>query len=149
MRLISVRTVVIATLSAVAGIGTAVALVKVGTTPGASPGIEASPGVQTSPGTLTGRVTDDATGIELENALVLLEDAGIGAVTNPNGRFMLANVPAGKHTVTIQNLGYAEKQQEVTVVGGRTTLADLEMKMEAVNVEGLIISVVRPEGSSR
>ena len=139
MRLISVRTVVIASLSALAGIGTTVALVKVGTTPGASPGVEASPG------TLTGRITDDATGIELENALVLLEDAGIGAVTNPNGRFMLANVPAGRHTVTIQNPGYAEKQQEVTVAEGRTTLADLEMKIEAVNVDGLIISVVRPK----
>ena len=149
MRLITVRTVVIATVAALAGIGTAVALVKVGTTPGASPGVEASLGVETSPGTLTGRITDDATGIKLENVFVLLEDAGIGAVTNPDGRFMLANVPAGRHTVTIQNLGYAEKQQEVTVAEGRTTLADLEMKMEAVNVEGLIISVVRPERSSR
>ncbi|MCY4573345.1 MAG: carboxypeptidase regulatory-like domain-containing protein [Gemmatimonadetes bacterium] len=149
MRLISVRTVVIATVSAVAGIGTAVALVKVGTTPGASPGIEASPGVEASPGTLTGRVTDIATGIELKNALVLLEDAGIGAVTNPNGRFMLANVPAGRHTVTIQNLGYAEKQQEVTVVRGQTTIANSEITMVPLEVEGLIISVVRPERSSR
>ena len=143
MRLITVRTVVIATVAALAGIGTAVALVKVGTTPGASPGVEASPG------TLTGRVTDIATGIELENALVLLEDARIGAVTNPDGRFMLANVPAGKHTVTIQNLGYAEKQQEVTVVGGQTTIANSEITMVPLEVEGLIISVVRPERGSR
>lgn len=135
MRLITVRTAGIATLSAVAGICTAVALVKVGTTPEASPGIEAAPG------TLTGRITDDATGEELENALVLLEDAGIGALTNPHGRYMIANVPAGRHTVTIRNLGYADRKQEVTVVEAQTTIANSEITMVALKVEGLVISV--------
>ena len=143
MRLITVRTTGLATLCALAGIGTAVALVKIATTPEASPGIEASPG------TLTGRVTDVALEVGLENAMVLLEGAGIGAVTNPDGRYTIANVPAGRHTVTIKNLGYAEQQEEVTVVDGQTTIADLEMTVEAIKLEDLIISVVRPERSSR
>ncbi len=138
MRLITVRTITVATLCALAGIATAVTLVKVGTAP------EVSPGTEASPGTLTGRVTDVATEIALENAVVLLEDAGIGAVTNPNGRFMIANVPAGKHTLTIRNLGYAEQEQEVTVVEGQMTVADLEMRMEVIKLEGLIISVAPP-----
>ena len=143
MRLITVRTTGLATLCALAGIGTAVALVKIATTPEASPGIEASPG------TLTGRVTDVALEVGLENAMVLLEGAGIGAVTNPDGRYTIPNVPAGRHTVTIKNLGYAEQQQEVTVVDGQTTIADLEMTVQVIKLEDLIISVVRPERSSR
>ncbi len=138
MRLITVRTIAVATLCALAGIGTAVALVKVGTAP------EVPPGAEASHGTLTGQVTDVATGIALENAVILLEDAGIGAVTNRNGRFMIANVSAGRHTVTIKNLGYADQEREVTVVGGLPTVADLEMRMEVIKLEDLVISVVLP-----
>ena len=49
-------------------------------------------------------------------------------------------MPVGRHTLTIKNLGYAEQQQEVTVVEGRTTVADLEMKMVALQLNDLIIS---------
>lgn len=142
MRLITVRTAGIATLCALAGICTAVALVTVGTTP------EESPAVEASPGTLTGRITDDATGTRLVNAVVLLEGAGIGAVTNADGRYMLVNVSPGRHTVTIQNLGYADRKQVVTVVGGQTTVANSEMTMVPLEVEDLIISV-RPAGRKR
>ena len=131
MRLITVRTITAATLCALAGIATAVTLVRVGTAP------------EASPGTITGRVTEERA-IALENAVVLLEDAGIGAVTNPDGHFMIANVPAGRHTLTIRNLGYADQEQEVTVVEGQTTVADLEMRMEAIKLKGLVVSVVRP-----
>ncbi len=143
MRLITVRTISIATLSALAGIGTAVALVKVSVTPGVSPGIEASPG------TFTGRVTDVATGIALENAMVLLEGAGIGAVTSEEGRFILSNVPAGRHTVTLKSMGYAEKKYEVTVTQGQTTVTDLEMMMQPVRLRNVVITVESPDRSSR
>ena len=134
MRLITVRTAGIATLCALAGIATAVTLVKVGTAPETAPGIEAAPG------TVTGRITDIATGKELENAMVLLEGAGIGALTNAKGRFMIANVPAGRHTVTIKNLGYAEHEREVTVVEGQTAVADLGMVAVAIQLKDLVIS---------
>lgn len=134
MRLITVRTAGIATLSAAAGICTAVALVKFGTAP------EESPGVEVSSGTLTGRVTEFGSGIALENALVLLEDAGVRALTNAGGRYMLVNVSPGRHTVTIRNLGYAEQQQEVTVAEGQTTIADQTMRVQAIQLKDLVIS---------
>ncbi len=152
MRLITVRTISAATLSALLGICAAVALVTVRTTFEAVPGIEASPAIEASrtietslrtealPGIIAGQVTDLALGVKLENAFILLEDAGIGALTNSDGRFVIANVPVGRHTLTIKNLGYAEQQQEVTVVEGRTTVADLEMKMVALQLNDLIIS---------
>lgn len=134
MRLITVRTAGIATLSAVAGICTAVALVMFGTAP------EESPGIKVSSGTLAGRVTEFGSGIALENALVLLEDAGVGALTNAGGRYMLVNVSPGRHTVTIRNLGYAEQQQEVTVAEGQTTIADQTMRVQAIQLKDLVIS---------
>lgn len=133
MRLITVRTAGIATLSAVAGICTAVALVMFGTAPEESPG-------KVSSGTLAGRVTEFGSGIALENALVLLEDAGVGALTNAGGRYMLVNVSPGRHTVTIRNLGYAEQQQEVTVAEGQTTIADQTMRVQAIQLKDLVIS---------
>lgn len=143
MRLITVRTISIATLSALAGIGTAVALVKVSVTP------EVSPGIEPSPGTLTGRVTDIATGIALDNAMVLLEGVGIGAVTSDEGRFILSNVPAGRHTITLKSKGYAEKEHEVTVTQGQTSVADLEMMTQPVRLRNVVITVESPERSSR
>lgn len=149
MRLITVRTTSAATLSALLGICAAVALVTVRTTSEASPAIEALPATEALPGIIAGQVTDLALGVKLENAFILLEDAGIGAVTNSDGRFVIANIPPGRHTLTIRNLGYAEQQQEVTVVEGRTTVADLEMKMVALQLDGLIVSGVSPGRSDR
>lgn len=107
------------------------------------------PATEALPGIIAGQVTDLALGVKLENAFILLEDAGIGAVTNSDGRFVIANIPPGRHTLTIRNLGYAEQQQEVTVVEGRTTVADLEMKMVALQLDGLIVSGVSPGRSDR
>lgn len=155
MRLITVRTISAATLSALLGICAAVALVTVRTTSKASPGIEASPDTEASPATgalpglIVGQVTDLALGVKLENAFILLEDAGIGALTNSDGRFVIANIPPGRHTLTIKNLGYAEQQREVTVVEGGTTVADLEMKMVALQLNDLIVSGVSPGRSDR
>ena len=149
MRLITVRTISAATLSALLGICAALALVTVRSTSEASPVMEASPATETSPGTLAGRVTDEASGVALENTYILLEDSGIGALTDSRGRFVIANVPAGRHTLTLKNLGYAEYQQEVTVVEGQTTVADLAMTMEAIKLEDLVISVVPSGRSSR
>ncbi|MEX2584499.1 MAG: carboxypeptidase-like regulatory domain-containing protein, partial [Gemmatimonadota bacterium] len=57
-------------------------------------------------GTVTGRVTDAQTAQPLASAQVSIPALGTGALTQQNGRFILINVPAGTHQVTVQRIGY-------------------------------------------
>ena len=47
--------------------------------------------------TLTGTVTDRQTGEPLAAVQVFIAEPGIGALTQQNGRYLLAGVPAGTH----------------------------------------------------
>ncbi len=57
-------------------------------------------------GTITGTVRDAATGTPLSGATVVVKGAGLSALTGADGRFTIANVPAGFHTVEASIAGY-------------------------------------------
>lgn len=60
-------------------------------------------------GSISGRVTDAATGRPLENAQVQAQQSGgqsYGAVTGADGSFRVVNLPDGSYTVTIRAIGY-------------------------------------------
>ena len=69
-------------------------------------------------GVIAGRVTDARSGLPLGGATIQVEALRLGAVAAADGRYRIANVPAGSHTLTVQNLGYATARQNVTVSGG-------------------------------
>ena len=82
---------------------------------------------QTATGTISGTVTDTATGQPLESAMVSVGKPETGALTNAEGRYVLGGVPAGEHTVTARIIGYEKQQQQVTVTAGQVTVANFAM----------------------
>ncbi len=63
-------------------------------------------------GSITGTVTDAATGQTLENAQVQAQLVGgqaYGAVSGANGSFRIVNLPDGVYTVTVRAIGYEQK----------------------------------------
>ncbi|HVL95183.1 MAG TPA: trypsin-like serine protease [Solirubrobacteraceae bacterium] len=79
------------------------------------------------PGAVAGKVIDSKSKAALSSALV---DCGNGhtASTGSDGRYSIAQVPAGARTCTASKSGYASKSQNVTVPSGGTATADFALR---------------------
>ena len=89
-------------------------------------------------GTLEGTVRHAGTGGALPGAQVGLAALSLGGTTGPDGRYEIADIPAGIHTVHIQLIGYATETREVTIADARSTHLDVELHETAVALEGLV-----------
>ena len=97
---------------------------------------------QDQTGKIEGVVTDAANGQTLESALVTLDGAETGVLTNTQGRYELTGVPAGEHTVTVALLGYEKQEVQVTVAAGQTAVANIALTRGALRVQDVIVTGV-------
>ncbi len=95
---------------------------------------------QEQTGTIAGVVTDAASGQTLESALVTLDGAETGVLTDLSGGYVLTGVPAGEHTVTVTILGYEEQTQQVTVAAGQTAVVNIALTAAALRVQNLTVT---------
>lgn len=82
------------------------ALLAIGIVPLASSNLAAQTG------SITGKVTDAATGRPIENAQVqaqLMGGQAYGAISGADGGFRVVNLPDGSYTVTVRALGYEQR----------------------------------------
>ena len=88
-----------------------------------SPSLSTSPPVATTGG-IKGTVTDSATGLPIQGALVTItpDPAGTGPLaTDVLGMFALASMEPGTYTVTINAANYTGQTYLVTILGGVIT----------------------------
>ena len=78
-------------------------------------------------GSVSGSVIDSSTGKYLEGADVSVDGTSIHTVTERQGSFVLANVPAGSHTITVSYPGLETKSSSVSVVAGQTATAPFRL----------------------
>jgi len=71
-------------------------------------------------GTVTGRVTNAQTEGPVAAVQVFIPSLDMGGLTQQNGRYLLQNVPAGTHTLSVARIGYGTMQMQITVRGGQT-----------------------------
>lgn len=72
---------------------------------------------------------------------MVVEGTGRGAVTDENGEYTIADVPAGTYTVRASFVGYADAVKEgVEVNGGETTTVDFSMEAEAASLEEVVVT---------
>ena len=91
-----------------------------------------------STGTVVGSVTDASTMEPIVGATVSIAETG--AVTDANGRFIITQVPAGDHILRVQQIGYAEATEEVTVVAGETVTVEINLTTEAIGLGELVVT---------
>jgi len=91
-------------------------------------------------GSVTGIVTDAASGLTLSGATVQVASLDRSAVTNESGRFALLGLPAGSHTFTVRYLGYGEASVDATVESGRVIDITIVMEREAIELEGIAVT---------
>ena len=97
-------------------------------------------------GTVTGIVADSSE--KLTGASVLIVGSTIGAVTEANGSFKIANVPAGPHTLQITYLGYEKFTKEIIVTADQVLdLGSLYITSSAKGINEVVVEGQLKKGS--
>jgi TonB-dependent starch-binding outer membrane protein SusC len=91
-------------------------------------------------GTIMGRVIDGSTQQPVAAATVMMDGMQLGTLSQPDGRFMLADVPVGTHRVRASLIGYTTQIQEVTVDAGATATLQFVLQQEALLLEALVVT---------
>lgn len=89
-------------------------------------------------GTLSGQVTDRDTGQPVVGAQVLVQGTALRATTNAQGRFTIADVPAGSRTLVVVRPGYRQATRTVAVGGGPVEVA-IALEPDPLGLEELVV----------
>jgi TonB-linked SusC/RagA family outer membrane protein len=107
---------------------------------------------QTTPqasGVLTGRVTETGSGRPLGDVQVFVAGTRLGAVTDANGNFRIANVPTGSQTLRARRIGYTVTTQAVVVGAGGPTEVALALSVAATELDRVVVTGTAGEASQR
>ena len=88
-------------------------------------------------GTLSGLVTDKATGTTIPGATVSIPDLRTGTVTDANGKYLISNLPKGVYLVQISFVGYATFNQRVDL----SKIAVLNVQLQSSSIEAAEVVV--------
>ncbi len=94
-------------------------------------------------GIVSGKVYDDNSKEFLPGANVMLKGTSYGAVTNREGRYVIANVPAGTYTLSVTYIGYETFSTEVTVAAGASVKQDVALKVSYVDIGQVVVTGIR------
>lgn len=90
-------------------------------------------------GTISGFVTDGATGNPVAGANIFISDTKTGTITDKAGHYSISNIGEGDHLVEISHVGYTTQGVTVTVAGNTTkdfVLSEAIIENNAVVVTG-------------
>ncbi|HNW58452.1 MAG TPA: TonB-dependent receptor [bacterium] len=96
-------------------------------------------------GKIAGVISDRETGAPLPGANILVQGTSLGAVSDPEGRYMILHVPSGHYTLQVSLMGYRRVTiRDVEVLTDLTTPLSLRMAAEAVQMQEVVITAERP-----
>jgi TonB-linked SusC/RagA family outer membrane protein len=96
-------------------------------------------------GTVTGRVVDATDMRPLAGVQVHFPVGGRGSLTDAQGRFVILNVPVGRHELRAQRLGYLTGSQTVEVAAGQSAVANIALESRAITMEAVVVTGVAAE----
>jgi outer membrane receptor protein involved in Fe transport len=102
--------------------------------------------------TISGFVTDKASGEPLLYAMIGVKNTDLGVVSNKKGYYILNNVPTGDVEVTVRKIGYRKFTTTVHIDNAREQeLLNVELEEQAVVLDGIKVSGDRkhPEINTR
>jgi TonB-dependent starch-binding outer membrane protein SusC len=101
-------------------------------------GLAAAPLAAQGTGRITGTVTSAADASPVADATVSVQGTSLSARTGPDGRYTLAGVPAGTHTVRAGQIGFASASATVTLGADQTVTANLRLGTQALLLDTLV-----------
>lgn len=99
-------------------------------------------------GRITGRVVDAASGAGLPEVTLRVVGTSLVASSGVDGRFVLANVPAGTAAIQARRIGFAAKTVTgIQVVSGRTGEQSISLTAATVLLDAVTVSATTERGS--
>jgi len=96
--------------------------------------------IMSAEGTLSGYVRDYATGDAVSGAVVSVAGTSSSTLTDLTGRFIMDDLPPGRHLVTTGHIAFEERTDSVTIFSQETVDIEVRMATQALEVEGLIVT---------
>lgn len=99
-------------------------------------------------GRVVGRIVDAQTGAGISAVTIQVVGSGMTTMSGVDGRFIIANIPAGTIGLRVSSLGYAEKTVTgITVEAGVATDQSIALETEAVAISALEVTAAAEKGS--
>lgn len=97
-------------------------------------------------GSISGTVTDSATGEAVGGADVVVVGSALRATTAATGAYTISGVPAGTHNVEARRIGYISlRRSGVEVPGGGTATADFRLALSLFRLQEVVVTGVASE----
>jgi TonB-linked SusC/RagA family outer membrane protein len=96
---------------------------------------------QSATGTVTGRVTDAASGTPLANTTVRVVGTQLGGLTGEDGNYTLRGIPAGTVNVQFGRIGYEARSQSVALTAGQTATLNVTLTSAAFSLSAVVTTV--------
>lgn len=90
-------------------------------------------------GNIQGVITDND-GLKVPFSNIIIESLKQGTISDVDGNFVIVNVPAGNHTVTVKYIGYDDSTAEVKVTPNTTTTLNFTIVPKALELDGVTIT---------
>jgi outer membrane receptor for ferrienterochelin and colicins len=81
----------------------------------------------------------------LSFATISIKGTTIGTSTDETGHYQLINLPAGKHILIADYMGYKPKEVEVVIQKGKTLEINFELEEDALGLDEVVVSANRSE----
>src|SRR5690606_38346943 len=94
--------------------------------------------------------TEASTGQPLEFAQIFTQDDRNRVTrSDAQGRYRLAGLSAGEHTLVVREVGYSSKSVSVTVAAGQTVTVDFQLEAQPLQLDEIVVTGQGGEMSKR
>ena len=91
-------------------------------------------------GAVAGRITDAGTGFPVRNVQIGITGTSLNALTDAEGRYRVANVPATAREVSAKRIGYKPGTATFAMTAGATVTVDLALTESATTLEATVVT---------
>ncbi len=91
-------------------------------------------------GSVSGRVSDDATGKSLKGAVVRVLGTPTTAITDADGRFTLSGAPTGPQRIEVDYVGLDPVVRGIVLAPGKVVTLDTALKSETLQMQAFTVA---------
>jgi len=98
-----------------------------------------------SQSSLTGKVYDERSGLNLPGATIWIREQGAGKNTDNSGSFTFKNLSEGAYRVKISFIGYLDTVISVSISSGHETYIDIGLKPYSIEMPAVVVTATKNE----
>jgi len=87
-----------------------------------------------------GTVVAEGSGRPIPGATVHLEKSRRGAITQPDGRFVIVDVPAGSDVLIVRSIGYRSYRQPLNLRSGDTLRLRIALSEATIELQKVVVA---------